>query len=303
VLVIRTLVSQLAGATFKGKVPIAPNVEAFLFDRGGQGVMVLWDRGDSTSSKDLALNLGDHPMRVDLWGNVTPLLEAEGSKADTVSLDVGPMPIFLVDIDGTTAQMRASVGFDQPLLESSFQAHTRRIHFVNPSKMTIGGELKLTGPPGWTLTPSVFNFSLDPGEVFDREVSIEFPYNSYAGMKTVIANFQVQAERNTNFSVPITLSLGLSDVGMQTLALRDKSDLIVQQMITNYGDKPINYTAFAVYPGQARQERLVTKLGPGRTTIKVYRFTDVEIIPNAKVRSGLREVEGTRILNDEVPVQ
>jgi hypothetical protein len=302
-LVIRTLVTQLAGATFRGKVPIAPNVEAFLFDRDGQGVLVLWSRGNSTASKQLALNLGDHPMRVDLWGNVTPLLQADGDNADTVNLDVGPMPIFLVDIDATTAQMRASVGFDQPLLESSFEAHERRIHFVNPSKMTISGELKLTGPPGWNLTPSVFTFSLDPGEVFDRAVTIEFPYNSYAGSKTVTADFQVQAERDTSFSVPITLNLGLSDVGMQTLALRDKNDLVVQQMITNYGDTPIDYTAFAVYPGQARQERLVTKLGPGHTTIKLYRFKNVQFIPNAKVRSGLREVEGTRILNDEAPVQ
>ncbi len=117
------------------------------------------------------------------------------------------------------------------------------------------------------------------------------------------ADFQVEGERNTRFSVPITLNLGLSDVGMQSLALRDKGDLIVQQLITNYGDKPINYTAFAVYPGQARQERLVTNLGPGRTTIKLYRFSNVEIIPFAKVRSGLKEVEGTRILNDEVTVQ
>ncbi|MGA3065589.1 MAG: hypothetical protein ABSF29_01950 [Tepidisphaeraceae bacterium] len=302
-LIIRTLVTQLAGATFRGKVPIAPNVEAFLFDRDGQGIMVLWSRGDSTGSKQLALNLGDHPMRVDLWGNVTPLLEAEGNNTDTVNLDVGPMPIFLVDIDSVAAQMRASVGFDQPLLESSFEAHTRHIHFVNPSNTTIGGELKLTGPPGWSLTPSVFTFSLDPGEVFNREVSIEFPYNSFAGSKTVTASFQVQADRNTAFSVPITLNLGLSDVGMQTLALRDNGDLVVQQMITNYGDRPINYTAFVVYTGQARQERLVTRLGAGRTTIKLYRFKNVRFILNAKVRSGLRELEGTRILNDEVPVQ
>jgi hypothetical protein len=199
--------------------------------------------------------------------------------------------------------MRASVGFDQPLLESSFEPHTRRIHFVNPGKTTIGGSLKLTGPKGWSITPSIFSFSLNPGEEFDREITIEFPYNSFAGMKTVNAAFQVQADRNVTFTVPVMLSLGLSDVGMQTLALRDKNDLIVQQMITNYGDQPIDYTAFAVYPGQARQERLVTHLGPGRTTIKLYRFNNVTLIENAKVRSGLKQVEGTRILNDEVEVQ
>jgi len=302
-MIVRTLVTQLAGATFQGKVPIAPNVEAFLFDRDGQGVLVLWNRSDETETKSLALSLGDQPMRVDLWGNVTPLIQGDSGKSDTVDLEIGPMPVFLVDIDGVTAQLRASVGFDQPLLESSFEPHSRHIHFVNPGKTTIGGQLKLTGPTGWTLTPSVFSFTLNPGETFDREVSIEFPYNSFAGPKTVTADFQVQAERNSSFSVPITLSLGLSDVGMESLALRDGNDLIVQQMISNYGDKPIDYTAFAVYPGQARQERLVTQLGPGRTTIKLYRFNNVQFIQNAKVRSGLRELEGTRILNDEVPIQ
>jgi hypothetical protein len=306
-MVVRTLITQLSGTKFLGKVPIASNVEAFLFDRDGQGILVLWSRGNESATKQLAINLGERAARVDLWGNFSPLIAADSKngdpKSDKVDLDLGPMPIILVDIDGVTAQMRASVGFDQPLLESSFQPHSRKIHFENPGHTTIGGQLKLTGPDGWTLTPSVFSFTLNPGESFDRDVSIEFPYNSFAGPKTVKADFQIQAERNTSFTVPISLSLGLSDVGMQSMALRDKNDLIVQQMISNYGNKPIDYTAFAVYPGQARQERLVTQLGPGRTTIKLYRFSKVQIIPNAKVRSGLREVEGTRILNDEVPVQ
>jgi hypothetical protein len=302
-LIIRTLVSQLSGASFRGRIPNANNVDAFLFDRNGQGVMVLWNRGQEEGAKPLALNLGDHPKRVDLWGNTTPLIATNAAQSDTVNIDVGPMPIFLVDIDSVVAQMRATVGLDKPLLESSFEPHARRVHFSNPGRSTITGLVKLTGPPGWILTPSVFNFTLDPGENFDHDLTIEFPYNSFAGPKTITANFQVQSDRNTSFTVPISVILGLTDVGMRTLAIRDKDDLIVQQMISNYGDKPIDYTAFAVYPGQARQERLVTHLDPGRTIIKLYRFSNVEFIPNAKVRSGLRELEGTRILNDEAPIQ
>jgi hypothetical protein len=303
-LVIRTLIAELGGATYEGKLPNTSNVEAFLFDRNGQGVLVLWNRGsDDGGKKRLAINLGDHPMRVDLWGNATPIIQSETGTEDTVALDVGSLPFFLEDVDGSIAQMRASVALDKPLLESSFEPHARHIHFVNPGHTTISGMLKLVGPDGWTLTPSVFTFALDPGETFNREVSIEFPYNSFAGPKTIQAQFQVQSEKNISFMVPITVSLGLSDVGMQTLALRDKDDLVVQQMISNYGDKPVDYTAFAVYPGQTRQERLISHLGPGRTTLKLYRFTNVKLIPNAKVRSGLRELEGTRILNDEVEIQ
>src|SRR5262249_14110593 len=123
------------------------------------------------------------------------------------------------------------------------------------------------------------------------------------GPKTINTEFKVQGESESQFTVPVQLNLGLSDVGMQSLAIRDGNDIIVQQMISNYGDKPIDYTAFAIYPGAARQERLVTNLGPGRTTIKVYRFTNVNIFPNAKVRSGVKELVGTRILNDEVEIK
>jgi hypothetical protein len=113
----------------------------------------------------------------------------------------------------------------------------------------------------------------------------------------------VQAEANSTFETPITLKLGLSDVGLQTVALRDGKDVIVQQMITNYGEKPIDYTAFTTMPGEARQERLVTDLGAGRTTIKKYRFINVKSTKTVRVRSGVKELVGTRILNDEVEVQ
>jgi len=302
-LIMRTLLTQLSGATFRGKIPNASNVDAFLFDRNGQGLVVIWNRGQGDDTKSLALNLGEHPRRIDLWGNTTPLVLSQDEKSDSVNLQVGPMPFFLVDIDGDAAQMRASVGIDKPLLESSFQPHTRRIHFSNPGQSTITGMMKLTPPPGWSITPSVFNFTLNPGETFDHDVTLEFPYNSFAGAKAITANFQVQSDHFSTFAVPISVTLGLGDVGMRTLALRDKDDLVVQQMISNYGERPINYTAFVVYPGQPRQERLVTQLDPGRTIIKLYRFPSVHFIPNAKVRSGLREVEGTRILNDEVAVQ
>jgi hypothetical protein len=311
-LVMRTLITTLGHAEFKGKVPIAENVEAFLFDRSGQGILVLWSRGNDPAPKKLPLNLGTAPVRVDLWGNVTPLVRGVsvealntnlGLPASDVSLDIGPMPTFLIDIDGPAAQLRAGVGFHRPLIESSFQPHRRTFHFTNPYKQAISGTFRLRPPAGWTLTPSVQTFNLNPGETFEREIILELPYNSIAGVKTIDAQFDVQAERPTQFSVPVTLNLGLSDVGLQTLALRDKGDIVVQQMITNYGDVPINYTAFAILPGAARQERLVTQLGAGRSTIKLYRFPAARIPEGTKVRSGVKEMVGTRILNDEVPVQ
>src|SRR5438067_7723691 len=98
--VMRTLVSTMSGSRFRGKVPIADNIEAFLFDKNGQGILVLWDKGNESGVKQLAINLGERPLRMDLWGNVTPLLQGNQTDASRLRLDVGPMPIILFDIDG-----------------------------------------------------------------------------------------------------------------------------------------------------------------------------------------------------------
>jgi hypothetical protein len=300
-MIVRTLMSTLSGTTFRGKVSIGDGVEAFLFDRNGEGLLAIWDKGNRPGAKQLALNLGDHPRAVDLWGNVTPLVRTSADKNNQqVRLTIGSMPIFLVDIDGLLAQLRASVALDRPLIESSFMPHTRRIRFVNPYQQTISGTLKLKAPAGWTISPGAFNFSVNPNETFDREVSLEFPYNSFAGMKTITADFEFQTDRNVRLTVPVTVNLGLSDLGMQTLALRDGKDVVVQQIITNYSDKKIDYTAFAMMQGLARHERLVTNLAPGRSTIKLYRFANASA---ARVRVGVKELDGTRILNDEVEIR
>jgi hypothetical protein len=306
-LIDRTLMRVLSGATFKGKARINDGIEALLFDRNGLGILAMWSRGSQSQSQKLSLSLGPQPLKVDLWGNVTPLTRlSEGNSPtndESVQIDVGPMPFFLVGVDGVSAQIRASVAFDQPLVESSFQSHTRRLLFDNPSKGVLSGMLRLRPPTGWSITPATFDFTLNPGEKFDQPISIEFPYNSVAGEKTITADFSLEGENGTNFSVPLSMKLGLSDVGMQSLALRDGNDLLVQEMITNYSEGPIDYTAYATYSGLTRQERLVNALEPGHTIIKLYRFKNVKFIPGASVRCGLREMEGTRVLNDEVAIQ
>ncbi len=309
----RTLMTTLAGAKYCGKVPLATGIEAFLFNKDEQGIILLWDRAITAGRlRNLALNLGPHPHCIDMWGNVTPLVrptmqESSASDGDGKSggvlVQVGSMPIFLVDVDVYLAQMRASVAIDDPKIESSFEPHHRHIRFTNPYRQSISGMVRLRPPAGWTLDPPTFSYSLNPGETLDRDLTIEFPYNSFAGNKLIMADISVQAEKNNRFSVPIVLKLGLSDVGLQTIALRDGHDVVLQQMITNYGEKPINYTAYAIFPGQARQERLITNLAPGATTVKKYRFANASFTDGARARSGMKETDGVRVLNSEVEVR
>jgi hypothetical protein len=314
-LIMRTLLSALSGASFRGKLPIGQGIEAFLFERSGDGIVVLWNKDDVAESKPLAVSLGEHPICMDLWGNAAPLIELSPAAGDEqesahrrvssglVQLKVGRMPLILTGIDSNMGRLRASLAFDKPLIESSFQSHTRHIHFTNPYTQPIGGTLKLHAPPGWNLTPPSFDFTLNAGETFDRELTVEFPYNSIAGPQPVTADFDVQADRHISFTEPVALTLGLSDVGTQCMAFRDGTDIIVQQMITNYGEQPITYSAYANYPGRPRIERLVTSLNPGQTAVKKYRFSNVAADITSRIRVGLKEVEGNRILNDEVEIK
>jgi hypothetical protein len=153
------------------------------------------------------------------------------------------------------------------------------------------------------MNPPTFNFTLNPGETFDHDLAIEIPYNSIAGKNTITADFNLQAERHSRFTVPMALIVGLSDVGTQAMATRVGPDVLVQQMISNYGDAPITYSAFATYPGRPRIERLISSLLPGQTVIKKYRFNNVPPNKPAKVRVGLKETEGSRVLNDEVELK
>ncbi len=312
-LIMRSLATTLGNTRYAGKVPIADGVEAFLFDNHGQGTLALWDTGregernaGAGSLKPLPINLGPSPRMFDLWGNEIPLIRpADDAVTATVQLVIGPTPVFLTNIDGPLAQLRASVAIDRPLIESTFQSHTRKLHFKNTYPAAITGSLKLKPPPGWSITPSTHNFSLNPGESFDRDLAIEFPYNSPAGSRTMQAEFTLQSDRASTFHMPLTLKLGLSDVGMQTLAVRDGADLIIQQIVQNYSDKPVDYSAFAIFPGKSRQERLVTNLLPGRSVIKKFRFENIpaELPANTRARIGLKEIDGPRILNDEIEVR
>jgi hypothetical protein len=314
-LILRTLLSNLSASTFAGKMPVADDIEAFLFEKSGQGIIVLWNKNDVVDGAPVSLSLGKQPVRLDLWGNATPMLQtvvARGEDDDEtarravsaqVQLKVGRMPVILTGIDIEMGKLRASLALDRPLIESTFQQHTRHIQFKNPFNVPISGTLKLHAPHGWNLTPSSFTFTLNPGETFDHDLDIEFPYNTIAGPHSITADFNVQGDRHLTFSEPLAVSVGLSDVGTQCMAFRDGPDVVVQQMISNYGDQPINYTTFASYPGRPRIERLISTLRPGQTTVKRFRFTDIPRGATSKIRIGLKEVDGDRILNDEVEIK
>ncbi len=304
-MVIRTLIKHLSLTRFSGKLPIGEDIDAFLFDRQGEGVVLMWSTADTKSTpKTAQIVLGSQPRKVDILGNVSPVLKPKDTSG-MIELSVGTEPMILIGIDGELARFRSSFAIDNPMIESSFKPHVRKLSFTNPYNIPIYGKFFLTGPASWNLVPAMNNFSLNPGEKFECPVTIEFPYNSFAGIKPIECLVELQSGASRKITIPLSLKLGLGEIGMTTMAIRDGNDVIVQQVISNYSNKPVNYNAFAFVTGLARENRLVIDLKPGRTAIKKYRFKNVPFPANAavKVRTGVKETEGTKILNDETTVK
>jgi hypothetical protein len=84
--------------------------------------------------------------------------------------------------------------------------------------------------------------------------------------------------------------------------MRNGDIVLIQQIIQNYSDHPVDYNAFAMLPGYQRQERLVTTLRPGEATVKRFRFVNVPVNKGLKARVGIKEMDGPRLLNDEVEI-
>ena len=104
-----------------------------------------------------------------------------------------------------------------------------------------------------------------------------------------------------HLTVPLTMSVGLSDVGVVSTAFRDGADVVVQQRLTNYGPRRAEYTAYAACPGQPRAERTIV-LTAGGTTIKRYRFAAVAAGP-VTVRAGVQQADGGRGLSEVLVVR
>ena len=144
-------------------------------------------------------------------------------------------------------------------------------------------------------------FSLAPGETYAAPVTLTFPTSVPAGPTALLADLRIEGRQDRRLLLPVPLRVGLADVGLQTFAVRVGAEVVVQQIVTNYGNAPIDYNAFVSIAGLPRQERIISALAPGRSTVRKYRFAAAA--PGVVAcRSGLKELEGRRMLNAEVPI-
>ena len=305
-----TLLSVLHDATPAGALPVddptangdATDADAddglavaLLFDSAGTGVVVAWrDAGPAS------VELGTGP------GVVAVTLDGRSRVLPGGPVDLSAEPVFLVGVNLSAAKLRAGVALDRPALESTLAAAdrsggvARRLTFANPTGAALNGSIRLTPPDGtagWSASVEPSAVALSAGEGYDGAATIRLPYGTPAGDYALTAWLDLPDVSPVPLAVPVKVRVGLGEVGLRTTAARDAvGDLVVEQHITGYGERPADYVAYVAVPGRPRQDRPVERLEAGGEAVKSYRFRGVP--PGTPILSGVVGGGGTRTLVD-----
>ncbi len=245
----------------------------------------------------VSLHFGQKIAAFDLRGRSIPV-----DGGETQTLAVGQEPIVITGADNRLASLRSQFTIEPRQIASGLRKNSQTVKLVNPYSEAMSGTIRLRGPEGWEITPSRLAFSLQPGKTMQEQVEIHIPYNEPIGAKSIHADLSIDARRLYQLSIPITLDLQLP--GVETYAFSDTTakDVVIRHVLTNRTGEELNFVGSVLLPTMARQERLFLHVRPGQTLIKEYVIPRGEVSGQSQLRISLREINGSRLLNQMVEI-
>lgn len=297
---------QLAGRRIVGRINLGKGLHCLVLDGKRGGALVAWNRNADQPRVSIPLYLGAQPRVVDLWGNRVSLELTQNGRHQ---LELTSAPVFFEDIDIKLARLRSSFKIDPPFVRSVYKVHQHTLELTNPYPRSIHGTLRITGPEHWKIGPQLFHYNALPGETVRLPIELNFPISELEGEKQLTAMLELDGETERAVELAAPLSLGLKQVlytptlHVERSAQRVDGDVVVTALVTNIGDKPQSFYAFALAHDQPRLERIVSRLAPGQTMLKRFRFINAaRELSGSTIRTGLREMNGPAILNTTVQV-
>jgi len=236
-IVFRTIADVLGTAVPVSRINIGGEVQGLLFDRNGQAIMFVWDEYAPPKGRDHILYLGENAEQVDLWGRRNQLKTIESKKL----VHIGPMPTFIINAPTWIMEFHRNFILDPPLFKSSYNLQRPQISFRNTYHRTISGTLRLVPPTNWDISVKRISFMLQPDEEFRQDIMLRFPQNAEAGIKGLVGEFTIDADRRYHILATAWFELGIENIDMETYVLPLGDDVIIRQLMTNRTDQPISF--------------------------------------------------------------
>ena len=298
--VFANLAKALSGREVIGELELGHGVRIKILDGPDGPALAAWAERPGDIGSELNMFLGSEPIATDVWGNREPIPLRDGKHYYALS----QTPVIITGIDAKLALFRAGFTIDNPFIESRQGLHDRVITLTNPWPVTISGHMQVLGPKAWASQPSRHYFSLASGRSVNLPLALSFPISEVAGPKSLHARFEFTTDEPMVIDASLPIEVGLEDVTFNaTLALVPGStqgdpDVTAAAVVTNTGTGGMSLYVFANLRGYPIQERIISDLGPGQSAVRRFRFPGAaEAIRSGALRMGVREVNGSRILN------
>jgi len=288
----RTTSLALRGAKSLGSFSSIHGSKILVFEKEGDAILVLWNETPVTER----LPLGPRVRQQDAWGHHSPLLP---DSEDRVTVEVGPIPIFLTGISPGLVRFRLAVAFERGRVESAFGAQVDTLVLENPFSQGISGSVVLIPPQSWDFEPREFEFQIPKGETFRQPIRMELPANVGLGEHPVQINITLNADRPYRFELVRPYRVESSELELEVVTRWLPGDrLEIEQLLTNQTSpvREMSFNCYIMVPGRRRQKQVVTQLGDG-VDRRFYFLTDANELIGREVWLRAEEIGGRRVLN------
>jgi hypothetical protein len=271
--------------------------------------MVAWNRRPTRET----LYLGSSVRQFDVLGRGAPAVQREHEQ----TIDVGPMPTFVLGLHEAITRWRMDVKFDRYQIPSIFsKPHRNALSFKNYFSQGVGGTAKIVvvqdSPAGSTASRSeaTSSFTLDRWTIEPPQTAyqlaaggeVKFPFdvklkNALYGKQPIRIDFTVEADERLQFSVYRDLEVGTDDLDLRVRSHLDKDgNLVVEQRMKNRTEKLTDFKCHLRTKGRQPQRMQVYRLGRDLDR-KVYRLRDGRDLIGKEMLLEIEETNGLRMLN------
>jgi hypothetical protein len=281
----RTAAIFLTNTEYKGQLPLMGGSRNFLFTRGDETTLVIWN--DNVSPGDAPViervYLGQNIKSTDLWGRESNIQTLEDEKQCSYQeIAAGPLPVFITGIERGVAMFDITFRFDNSALATKYgQEEPNAVNFENYFDSTIKGTIELDFPKSWKVDRRVIPITLAMGDPPRREpIRVGLSDSANSGEETVPLIIELQNEEVHRFRILRSLRVGVTDVEMDvTPIMQANGDLVVEVHIENKTDKPLSFKTTLSPENRRSIRRLLLDAKPGRTNLRF-------VLPDGKELAG-----------------
>ncbi len=165
-------------------------------------------------------------------------------------------------------------------MPTAHRLHEHQLVLTNPWPVPITGTMRVVSDEQWRITPRAHRFTISPGDEARFPVTIVPDRRMTAGVKTIEAEFELNATHPYQFRSQTTVRTGHPEIDLHTTwhtqpnLQTGRSDLVLDVRIGNIGERPLRLSVFLHTALAPPDRRTIGRLEPGEVTTQTFRIDD-----------------------------